>query len=328
MEQHWGRRHGLIALDEGTLAELLQPIAAGKRVLAAEPLSGGLVNTNYRVTLAGFDRPVVLRLYARDGTACQKDVDLFARLWGRVPMAELLHADAAGERIGRPYAVFAWIEGEPLEGVLLRRDEAETVQAAESIGAALAAIGEVHMPQAGFLGPGLAVAEPFDDFESGFRQFIEQQFEASPGERLGPALAARLRGFVADNAALLAPLGGGYTLVHGDFKGSNILMRRERGVWATAAVLDWEFAWAGTPLSDVGQMIRYDRAFHPAFTPAFARSFAAHGGALPQGWKRTARMLDLFNLLDFLGDTGREEALVGDVVALIDATLQEPLDDV
>ena len=60
-------------------------------------------------------------------------------------------------------------------------------------------------------------------------------------------------------------------------------------------MLDWEFAWSGPPLLDVGQLLRWDPP--PEFTRAFARSYRQHGGQLPDGWERWAALFDLFNLV-------------------------------
>jgi aminoglycoside phosphotransferase (APT) family kinase protein len=64
------------------------------------------------------------------------------------------------------------------------------------------------------------------------------------------------------------------------------------------AVLDWEFAFSGPPLFDVGNMLRDPRP--PAFAEAFVAGYRDAGGELPPGWRRLARALDLFSLADFL----------------------------
>ena len=47
------------------------------------PLSGGLANTNYKVTLSGANEPVVLRVYTRDPDACERERALYAQRWNR-----------------------------------------------------------------------------------------------------------------------------------------------------------------------------------------------------------------------------------------------------
>ncbi|MEZ6184692.1 MAG: hypothetical protein R3F62_06735 [Planctomycetota bacterium] len=59
-----------------------------------------------------------------------------------------------------------------------------------------------------------------------------------------------------------------------------------------------EFALAYTPLGDMGQLLR-----HPTpdgFEAGFVAGYREAGGSLPEGWRTTARLPDLANLLGFL----------------------------
>ena len=123
----WARRHAFVALDDRELAAMLRPLFGERRVESAEPLTGGFVNTNYRVRLAGLDDAFVLRSYVRDAGACQRERDIIARVQGRVPVAEVLYADTRGEAFGRPYAVMRWMEGVALDQLLARPAEADPV---------------------------------------------------------------------------------------------------------------------------------------------------------------------------------------------------------
>jgi hypothetical protein len=77
-------------------------------------------------------------------------------------------------------------------------------------------------------------------------------------------------------------------------------MRRVSNAWTVAGVLDWEFAFSGIPLWDVGSMLRRTDALRPDFADPFTRSFAEHGGELPPDWRPLCRLLDLMNLMEFL----------------------------
>jgi aminoglycoside phosphotransferase (APT) family kinase protein len=86
-------------------------------------------------------------------------------------------------------------------------------------------------------------------------------------------------------------------LVHGDLSRRNIIMRSERRIWQVSAFIDWERACAGTPLVDIGHVLRYEgdeTAVH------LERGFIASGGTLPKGWLRLARLIDAVLLLGAL----------------------------
>ncbi|MDE2291301.1 MAG: phosphotransferase, partial [Elusimicrobia bacterium] len=101
-------------------------------------------------------------------------------------------------------------------------------------------------------------------------------------------------------------------LLHGDFKPSNLHRSGEDLV-----VLDWEFAWAGPALMDVGQLLRWSPP--AAFVAGFAAAYLAGGGVLPAGWRRLAELFDLFNLVGLLEAPGKRRA--ADVSARVRRTL-------
>lgn len=297
----WTRRHAFVALDDRELAAMLRPLFGERRVESAEPLTGGFVNTNYRVRLAGLDDAFVLRSYVRDAGACQRERDIIARVRGSVPVAEVLYADTRGEAFGRPYAVMRWMEGVTLDQLLARPAEADPVAIAACLARTLAAIGSFTFPQIGFFGPELAIAEPLGSVREFCVNYLEScLFHDRAGERIGPDLTAELWRLVSANAHLLDVLGDSAALVHSDYKGSNLLLRQTSGQWEVAAVLDWEFAHAGTPLVDIGILLRDADTLPSGFAPAFATAYRAAGGSLPTEWRQIAQLLDLMNYCEFL----------------------------
>jgi len=93
-------------------------------------------------------------------------------------------------------------------------------------------------------------------------------------------------------------------LAHGDFKPRNLLARQEGGVWQICGVLDWEFACAATPLLDFATFLRDEQARPAGFADSFAAAYRTAGGALPDGWRRLTRLVDLLNLLQMLQWSG------------------------
>ena len=49
--------------------------------------------------------------------------------------------------------------------------------------------------------------------------------------------------------------------MHADYNGKNLLMQSTHEGWQVAAVLDWEFAFAGSPLFDTGNFLRHEADF-------------------------------------------------------------------
>ena len=86
------------------------------------------------------------------------------------------------------------------------------------------------------------------------------------------------------------------------------------------AVLDWEFAFSGSPLNDIGNMMRPRPAAAAGLAAGFVAGYREAGGKLPAGWREIREALDLYALADLLtrpaGHRYRRQA-----VALIRARL-------
>lgn len=325
MQSEWERRHALLALDEATLAYLVQPAFSGRRIVAAEPLSGGLINSNYRVTLDGLEDPIVLRVYMRDDAdACRKECDVYRLVAGDVPVPELLYADPDAARWERPYVIQRYVAGLSLPAFLANAGgDAEAVaQAGNALGRTAAAIASHTFPESGFFGPGLTIVESWGPLSEAVRSGIaDYLFKRGASERLGAELTDRLWALVDEHAPLLAALDDQASLQQGDYRDDNILLRRRNGTWEVAAILDWEFAFAWSRLFDLGQLFRRDLDLPAAFEPAVVAGYAASGGSLPADWKRMAKLLDLVNLLDFLSQPSRGP-MYAEVTLLVRQTIE------
>jgi aminoglycoside phosphotransferase (APT) family kinase protein len=93
---------------------------------------------------------------------------------------------------------------------------------------------------------------------------------------------------------------GARQLVHSDYNPKNLLAVPSGGRWSISAVLDWEFAFSGSPLTDVGNMLRFRDAHPPGFDGAFVRGYREAGGVLPPRWREISEALDLYALADLL----------------------------
>ncbi|HEY5004557.1 MAG TPA: phosphotransferase [Ktedonobacteraceae bacterium] len=323
MQKDWNRRHDFALLDDITLNAMLQPVFPGKRVVEAELLTAGLCNTNYKIKVSDLADTFVLRLYIRDRAACQKDYDIFSLVQGRVPVPELLYVDRDGSRYNTAYAVMKWVDGTLLSDVMATGNTADITECAYAAGTTLAHIGTYNFPQSGFFGPGLSIEHPFDAGNATFLGILEQfLFTENAGQRLGDTLSDQLWGFVKTHAYYLDSVKDAASLVHSDFKGVNILVRREQKRWQVAAVLDWEFAFAGSPLTDIANMLRYERLLPGKFEDEFIRGYLEEGGQLPHGWKRTCKLLDLLSLCEFLNAPHPNNAMIEEVTGLIVGTIE------
>lgn len=323
MRQSWERERAEIALDRAAAAKLLAPVFPGAAVTRFERVSGGLVNTNLKVVLAGRPAPVLLRIYQRDAAQGLKEAALIRRLGPRVPVPELLYAAKSNPVTGHAYSILSWVEGRRLDALALAGEELHS--AARALGAGLANVHAVKFDRFGFLGADLNIVRPIDLDRRGLLAYLEHSFAAGPGAaRLGSELLSALPNFIEREGERVSPWPGAPCLVHGDCNGSNLLFRQgANGAWELAAILDWEFAFSGTPGFDFAHLLRPPLGEHAGFAQAMASSYRDAGGTLPPDWRTVARITDLFAWIDILSRPNAGAKVIDDARKFIRAIIAD-----
>lgn len=324
MKARWSRARPALALDAATAARLLAPVVPDAKVDRVTPLSGGLANSNLRVDLADRDAPLLLRLYQRDSKAAGLERALSRKLLPRVEVPAFLHLAEDNPVTGQAYAVLGWIEGTHPEPLLETLPDDRAAALGRAVGRTLAAIHAVGFARHGFLDAGLQVVEPVELGRAGLLAYLRTCLTEGPGaERLGAELTAALFRFAETEGVALDRWLAPVCLVHADFNSTNLLVRpAAEGDWKVA-VLDWEFAFAGTPAIEFGNLFRSPGLRRPAFAEGVTAGYLAAGGQLPEGWRGIARIADLFNWAGFLARPHANDALIEDAHTAVRETIAE-----
>lgn len=258
------------------------------------PLAGGYSGETFLAEVDGQD--VVVRVYARVPERAVVDVALLRRLRGLVPVPAVLEARTAPDHDVPPYVLMSRLPGERLDTVLPEVGEQDAAALGRAVGGVLLRLATVRFAKPGELqGPDLIVTPMPADLTS-LEAFVRRHLD-------------RLPGWSADDEAGLLPLARGVrplldavahesTLVHSDLNPKNLLVDVERA--EVTGLLDWEYAYSGCRLADLGNLLRFPPAEDDDPGHAFvagAVEVAAAGG-LPSSWLDTARALDLFALVD------------------------------
>jgi aminoglycoside phosphotransferase (APT) family kinase protein len=278
------RRYPLIEIDLTVAATLLEPLVGASRPQTLQLLTGGHINTNYAVTLEN-GRRLVLRIFVQGDAALRNETRAFRVVAGSVPIPRMYLEVCAPQSFAYPYTVLEWIEGVPLNMVLERYREA-ALPLGQAVAATLLAIRKQEFSGHTFL--------PFVEY---IRSCL---FERGAAQYLGRELTARLWTLVQEQGPWLRELCQEQTLVHGDFQGDNILVRKDIGGWRIAAVLDWEWANCGCWLRDMGSLLRFEAESRATFQRGLEAGFSALGETLPCEWDRASRTFDLAALCEKL----------------------------
>jgi hypothetical protein len=292
VEAAWERSIPLPELTPSLLAKWTAPFAGlGERRWTA--LRGGLRSLNLR------SGELVLRVALGDRGALAKEGALLRRLGEVVRVPRVV--DASDEAL-----LLEYVPHGPLP---------PTERAGARAGAAAARIHAWTFGQAGFFDGSLTVVEPFGGGAlEGLRAWADELLEGRAGARLGDARVAAIRRLWDAHHGALAAACARPVLVHSDYKPTNVRWLADED---DVLVLDWEFAWAGPGLLDVGMMLRWRPP--AAFVRGFEAGLRAGGQVLPERWERAAELLDLFNLVGLLD--GAEGRRLEDLVGRVDATL-------
>lgn len=317
-EARWNRPEPRRTLPPEVLEHIVRAAFPHRRAVSAEPLAGGLRNANFKVALDGAPGTVVLRIYEHDRSLCQKEIDIFRLLGGTVPVPEVLHAEPGGMDEVPPFTFSRFVEALSFHELKRTGDREAIAQAARSAGETLASIGRRRFARAGWLGPGPAVGAPLLEGRDPLPRFLDLCLahplfqQRVPADRRGPVHDLAWRW-----APRLAALEDDPRLVHGDFNRRNLLVRPENGRWQVAAVLDWEFAIAGSPLADLGSFLRYEKAHAPLAEPHFSEGYRAAGGELPDDWRPLARLLSLAAICESLTHEDLPAPIAEELVQLL-----------
>ena len=286
-ERDWEPDQRLRSIDR---AAVERRIGTTSESLAVLP--GGVANLNVRI---GEKR--VLRIYVRDPESIDKEALLLGRRWDSFRVPAILDR-------GEDFLLLEYVP----HGRLLGTD-----RHGAAVGKALAEIHSMAFRTNGFLDPDLSIAEPMPNWIAAVEAEATSAFGRAHVEFA--VLRKPVLSFYERHRTELEDLAVDAVLQHGDFKASNLH-------WTTSGsllVLDWEFAFAGPPLMDLGQLVRWP--VPKPFLDAFESGYESRGGRLPQDWTERAAAFDLVNLIEMLARTTPGSTRAKDLQARIEATV-------
>jgi aminoglycoside phosphotransferase (APT) family kinase protein len=237
----------------------------------------------------------VLWFYVKAPDRARVDLALMRLVRGLLPVPRVLDAMTEPEDGAPAYVLYERLPGVNLETFLGTADETQRRRVGVQLGELLVRLsGMPFLQYGGFSGADLSI-EPFDlgELPDWYRR------QSIP---LGPEQEERLLAVLDRAEDVLADGPVRYCLCHSDFNPKNLLVDPDTAI--ITGLIDWEFAYAGSPHADLGNLLRFctDQALGGAAIEVVRRT--APGGDDPELLTR-ARAADLWAVIQLAGRAGQ-----------------------
>ncbi len=267
-----------------------------------QPLAGGFSGETFLAGAAG--EQTVIRVYGgrsaqRGPLAPEVDAAVLELVRGLLPVADVLEVRRGDPESDLPgLLVTSRLPGERLDLLLPVLTDDQRAVVGARLGTLIGRLGHLAQPRAGlFSDRGLApqeLPEHLRDLPAWLR-WHAGQLGAELADQLGP---------VVEDAQDLLDEQRRTCLVHGDLNPKNLLV--DPATLEVTGLVDWEFAHAGSPYADLGNLLRFDR--EPVFADAVLAAYRAFMPSTPDpvtpdpvspdDLLDRARAADLFALID------------------------------
>lgn len=258
-------------------------------------LLGGCANLNIKFTHGDNSGPLLLRIYLRDKEAAFREEQLARLVHYSVPIPQIYYI---GEFEDYRFAITEYMPGVSLRDLLLSNQIDDMHGIMQEVGLILAKIQSHRFARSGFFDRHLQLRGAMT--RNGFAEYARECLNDPIVLQQLPEEVFSKICICLDKFGYLYPSESANHLVHADFDPANILVKRVDSKWKISAVLDWEFAFSGSPLCDMANMLRYAHHMPPIFEAAFLEGVQKGGVDLPEHWRLTVHMLNLLSLLDCL----------------------------
>ncbi|MET9020139.1 phosphotransferase [Actinopolymorpha sp. NPDC004070] len=275
---------------------------AARHLLGAEaqPLSGGYSGETFLVGAPGEE--AVLRLYLREPGRAGIDAALLALVRDLVPVPRVLDLRTRATPEQPAYLLTERLPGVPLDRLLPDAPPSLRKAAGASVGRVLARLSGMPFPRAGeFVDADLRI-RPWTGAAGGLEEWVNAHRESGALAGWSFADIAGLREVARQGQDLLDEVRR-TCLCHSDFNPKNVLV--DPGSGEVTGLVDWEYAHAGNPFADLGNLLRFET--DEVFATAVVDALRTYGPPLPAAFGQIAQAVDLFALVDLAGRAEQHE---------------------
>lgn len=294
-KQNWEKSKAPLELRDDIVKAMVKSAFPDNTLAFHKIVSGGCANLNIKINLDFGEQFFILRVYLRDKDAAYREQKLGTLLKQTVPMPQVYFI---GDCEQYRFAITEYLPGVPLRDLLLSNKPHDVSSIMFEAGKLLSKIHDHAFPTPGFFDGDLNILKTSSENE--YIEFAQECLRHPNAiECLNADLITNIKRHFLTYQKFL-PDENESRLVHADYDPANILVDIVDGEWKITGILDWEFAFSGSSLFDVANMLRYAHQMPAVFEDSFIQGLFSEGFVLPPHWKETIHLLNLISLLDCL----------------------------
>lgn len=316
---HWEKTQSTFQLNDHIIRAMIRDAFPKNDIKETHLISGGCANLNVSFTLNGLNMPFILRVYARDDKAIAIEKAIGEQLKDSIPCPELCHT---GSIDGHRFSIATRLPGITLRDYLLNSTSPIDYTIMKEVGDMLGTLSQTRYSNPGFFDETLT---PIANSQPPLSSFcLTALHHPNTQYALTDQTSKTIDAFITEHSDLLDH-NEESCLVHGDFDPANMLVNSSNGKMHVSGILDWEFAFSGSPLWDVSNMLRYRHQLDPAYQSYFLKGFSS-AYSLPEDWEKRIDLYNLASLLDCLMryDPRERPIRMGDICELTSRIIQAP----
>ena len=314
MEKNWERTLPFFYVDKKTIYSLFKGVIKDEQIVDINIINEGCRTSNYMISTTTNDK-YILKIFLDSEQQYIKECKILDLLKNNIPVQEVCRFEKSAKIDNKFYAIYKYLEGKTISRSLKNgyMISEETIRDAAII---LAEIHKFKFYNVGFFDENLCVRNCLKPLNEWYDEFTTEKVK----NRIGIEAIQNIKLLIEDNIEDLLLMDKEPRLIHGDFQGTNILVDRNR----ICGIIDWEFAMAGHPLSDIGQFFRYEEYFNRDSIFIFEEEYRKKSDyILPENWYKLSKIRDLANLIQLIGFEQDMPNKYSDVKSLILRTIDD-----
>jgi len=304
------RVNKVIKIDKAIANKLIGAYRPDYKVQSIERFTGGKSTSNYKVTIAGSKRPIVLRIYPQSNSTGDKEFAINKKMKELVPIPTMHYFDSSKKLIEHSYAIMEYLDGITLDEYISKHNHFPE-SLAEEIGEKLALIHHFEYDQEGFLDSNLKLMEGLPPIQLWYKYFMN----GTAGKRLDDTTMEKMIQFEERFNSLITTITERFVFNHGDFRPENLMVKDDRLI----GIMDWEFSLSAPCFSDIGQFLRVEELVDSNIQCRFIKGYNRNAKRpLNENWKGYGKAIDMMNMFSMLDSKEERPMLYSSLKERID----------